>query len=179
MTNFYVLNNNIVKNEKGINDNLLKDLEYSYIDPIIKELNGYTIISDPINEQWEILKNIDEVTYISIKVSHDMQELNNILKTDDISFINYDNVKINNKIKNNILDNVKIQNEIELVLFKDIQSYIEWLMIDDDGITIEYILNDGFRDSNKTFKQIINDQFIKDDMRVSKLENGMVLFQYE
>ena len=52
-------------------------------------------------------------------------------------------------------------------------------MIDDDGITIEYILNDGFRDSNKTFKQIIQDQFIKDDMRVSQLENGMILFQYE
>lgn len=88
MTNFYVLNNGIVKNENGINDNLLKDLEYLYTDPNIKELNGYTIISDPINEQWEILKNINEVTYTSIKVSHDMQELNNILKTDDINFIN-------------------------------------------------------------------------------------------
>lgn len=148
MTNFYVLNNNIVKNEKGINDNLLKDLEYYYTDPNIKELNGYTIISDPINEQWEILKNIDEVTYTSIKVSHDMKELNDILKTDDINFINYDSIKINNRIKNNILDNVKIQNEIELILFKNVKSYIDWLMIDDDGITIEYILHDGFRDPN-------------------------------
>lgn len=179
MTNFYVLNNGMVKNEKGINDNLLKDLEYSYIEPNIQELNGYTIISDPINEQWEILKNIDEVTYTSIKVSHNMQELNNILKTDDINFINYDSIEINNRIKNNILDNVKIQNEIELILFKNIKSYVDWLMIDDDGITIEYILNDGFRDSNKTFKQIIQDQFIKDDTRVSQLENGMILFQYE
>lgn len=177
--NFYVLNNNIVKNENGINDNLLKDLEYSYTDPNIKELNGYTIISDPINEQWEILKNIDEVTYTSIKVSHDMKELNDILKTDDINFINYDSIKINNRIKNNILDNVKIQNEIELILFKNVKSYIDWLMIDDDGITIEYILHDGFRDPNKTFKQIIQDQFINDDTRVSQLENGMILFQYE
>ena len=101
------------------------------------------------------------------------------IKLTENNFINYDNIEINNRIKNNILDNVKYQDEIELILFKNVQSYIEWLMIDDDGITIEYILHDGFRDPNKTFKQIIQDQFIKDDMRVSQLENDMILFQYE
>lgn len=79
--NFYVLNNNIVKNENGINNELLNDLEYSYINPNIKELSNYTIISDLDNEQWEILKKVDKVTYKSIKVGHDMQELNDILKT--------------------------------------------------------------------------------------------------
>lgn len=80
--NFYVLNNNIVKTEQGISsneDNFLDNLEYSYIEPNIQELNGYTIISNVENEQWEILKKIDEVTYKSIKISHDMQELNDIL----------------------------------------------------------------------------------------------------
>ena len=79
--NFYVLNNNIVKNENGMNNELLNNFEYSYINPSIYKLNGYIIISDLDNEQWEILEKIDKVTYKSIKVSHDMQELNDILKT--------------------------------------------------------------------------------------------------
>mgnify|MGYP007057666223 FL=1 len=106
------------------------------------------------------------------------------IKLTDINFINYDNVEINNRINNDIINNVQPSDlplkEIEVILFKNVKSYVYWLMIDDiENITTSIILRNGFKFPNKTFKQIIQDQFIKDDMRVSQLENGMILFQYE
>ena len=99
----------------------------------------------------------------------------------EFSFMNFDNVKVDDKTKVEIFNNIDTNtDEVDIILFENVESFIKWSMIDDEhNIVINYILNDGFKSPNKTFKQIIQDQFIKDDMRVSQLENGMVLFQYE
>ena len=104
---------------------------------------------------------------------------------EQIKFDNYDNLKMNDYIKELILNNINYTyaysiDEIEIILFKDISSYSDWLIINDEStIRIEYILTDGINNPEKTFKQIIQDQFINDDTRVTQLKNGMILFQYE
>ena len=72
--NYYVLENELITTEPKNEE--LENVIYSYIEPLIYELdNNEFIIVDEINEQWELIKKLSNY-YVSKKVSHNMQELN-------------------------------------------------------------------------------------------------------
>ncbi|WP_366536116.1 MULTISPECIES: hypothetical protein [Staphylococcus] len=104
-----------------------------------------------------------------------------------ISFTNYDNVEINENLKSEIINNIDLTgyevedyDEVETYLLKNRESFFNWLLIgDQEDFTIKDLIRAGFKSPNKSFNDLINEQFIDHDERVKLLNNGMILFTYE
>lgn len=76
--NYYVLENELITTEPKNEE--LENIIYTYIEPIIYELdNNEYIIVNEIDEQWELIKKLSNY-YVSKKVSHNMQELNKYIE---------------------------------------------------------------------------------------------------
>lgn len=78
LKNYYVLENELITTDPTIEE--LENILYSYEEPNVYELNNNEfIIVNEIDEQWEIIKKLNNY-FISKKVSHNMQELNKYIE---------------------------------------------------------------------------------------------------
>lgn len=84
--NYYVQEDNKVTSKPTETED--KKVNYTYVEPTIYKLDtNKIIVSDEINEQWEVLFKVSDF-YISEYVSHDMQELKEFLKGKTFNVIN-------------------------------------------------------------------------------------------
>ena len=78
LKNYYVLENELITTDPTNEE--LENILYSYEEPNVYELNNNEfIIVNEIDEQWEIIKKLNNY-FISKKVSHNMQELNKYIE---------------------------------------------------------------------------------------------------